>query len=657
MKSSLIYKINLAILVTFCSIAAIFTAIEFPFQKQRFNSSLDRIELILQTLVERDREPLANEIFDKNIRAMKIRLKAIMKIKGMCAIKIFNSSGHLLLSEGIKSDPQDTIMAMTVNKTISQKPVIEQKRWHGISTLQYSQEISIIGERIGFIKIYYSIKDVEKEQKSSFLIFASLLCSILLIMLVVLNLMLFRMIIRPITFLRNAMEQMGKKSINQQIDIQTEDEIGDLAKTFNRMTLELAHSHEEIKTQNQELRDNKAKIERARLYLKNVLDSMPSALVGVDNHGMVTHWNRAAEKMTGITAKNAENYLLRNILSQTGHPDKILDRSIKIIDQAVKLKSLHKKTKIAGKINDQQCFFDLTIYPLDGGDLNGDLNDAVIRIDDVTEHVRMEETMIQSEKMLSVGGLAAGMAHEINNPLAGVLQNTAVIKNRLENSDLPVNQRDAEAVGTDMATIIAFMEKREIFRLLANVQKAGSRAAEIVKDMLGFARKGDDSFSSHCLDKLLDETVNLAGTDYNLKKKFDFRQIKIVKEYEPNLPAILCEKSKIQQVFFNILQNGAQAMAERQESRNFEPAQFILRAKQKGDRIQVEIEDNGPGMDKKKSKKIFEPFFTTKPVGIGTGLGLSIAYFIINDNHKGSITVDSTPGKGTKFIIQLPINR
>ncbi len=138
------------------------------------------------------------------------------------------------------------------------------------------------------------------------------------------------------------------------------------------------------------------------------------------------------------------------------------------------------------------------------------------------------------------------------------------------------------------------------------------------------------------------------------------------KKYDKETPHIMCESSKIQQVFLNTLKNGAQAMAEgkgrisdnrqlrsEKESEIGVP-KFTLRVLPEGEMARIEIEDNGPGMDEETRKRVFEPFFTTKGVDTGTGLGLSVSYFIITENHRGTITVDSTPGKGAKFTILLP---
>jgi len=155
----------------------------------------------------------------------------------------------------------------------------------------------------------------------------------------------------------------------------------------------------------------------------------------------------------------------------------------------------------------------------------------------------------------------------------------------------------------------------------------------------------------------LDKTVELSESDYDLKKKYDFRQIKITRKYDIAMPKVMCEENTLQQVFFNILENGAQAMAEVRGQRagggmeNEEGVvpRFTIRVTQEGDMARVEIADNGPGMDEETRKRVFEPFFTTKPVGTGTGLGMSVSYFIITESHNGNITVESKPGKGAKI--------
>lgn len=274
---------------------------------------------------------------------------------------------------------------------------------------------------------------------------------------------------------------------------------------------------------------------------------------------------------------------------------------------------------------------------------------------DVTEKRRMEEVMIQSEKMLSVGGLAAGMAHEINNPLGGMIQTAEVINNRLNDVKMKANKHVAEELGVSMDTIQTFMEKRGILKMLTTIRESGERISNIVSNMLSFARKGDLCVSTHDLAGLLDKTLELAATEYDLKKHYDFKNIEIVREYGDNLPLIVCEAGKIQQVLLNILRNGAQAL---QEAGEEHPKLTVkIYYEETRNMLVTEIEDNGPGMTEAVRKRIFEPFYTTKPKSIGTGLGLSVSYFIITENHGGELLVDSAVGRGTKFIIRLPVEK
>lgn len=274
---------------------------------------------------------------------------------------------------------------------------------------------------------------------------------------------------------------------------------------------------------------------------------------------------------------------------------------------------------------------------------------------DITDRKRMEEIMVQNEKMLSVGGLAAGMAHEINNPLAGMIQTAEVMGKRLRAQPrIRANEKVALELGTSMETIEAFMDARGIPRMITAIRESGQRVAEIVSNMLSFARKSDAVVSSHDIGELLDKTLELATTDYDLKKDYDFKKIEIQREYDPDLPLVPCESAKIQQVLLNIFRNGAQAM----QTAGVENPTFTIRTSL--DRVRgmvcMEIRDNGPGMDEHEQKRIFEPFYTTKPIGLGTGLGLSVSYFIIVENHNGEMRVESRPGQGANFFIFLPVS-
>ena len=327
-----------------------------------------------------------------------------------------------------------------------------------------------------------------------------------------------------------------------------------------------------------------------------------------------------------------------------------ISRRLDNVRQAIASGKPLSDRRVAAGDAQEQHFTDVTIYPLATDSVEG----AVIRIDDVTEQVRLQETLIQSEKMLTVGGLAAGMAHEINNPLAGVMQNTQVMRSRLRD-DMPKNREVAEQCGLSMPALACYLEQREILPMMDMVMASGQRAAKIVSNMLSFSRKSDSGFLPEDLHLLLEETLELAANDYDLKKRYDFRHIEIRRHFDPALPKVACDKGKIQQVVLNLLKNGAQAMAG--DNASGRAPRFELRTRHDDKWAWIEIEDNGPGIAPEVRKRIFEPFYTTKEVGFGTGLGLSVSYFIMQQNHGGSLEVRSEPGQGACFIIKLPLKR
>ncbi|PIE61310.1 MAG: histidine kinase [Desulfobacterales bacterium] len=401
----------------------------------------------------------------------------------------------------------------------------------------------------------------------------------------------------------------------------------------------------QLKARSTERDQVEKELHRLQNYLSNIIDSMPSMLIGVDINGNITQWNKKVSQVTGITSKEAIG------LPFTTAIPRLADR-IDMVNEAIKTQQSCVVPRSLTREDTENIYEDITIYPLIANGIEG----AVIRVDDVTDKVRMEEMIIQSEKMVSVGGLAAGMAHEINNPLAGMMQTAQVMRSRLENRLMNANLVAAKTIGISIEDISAYMEHRGIFEMMDAITESGIRIAEIIKNMLNFVRKSDTTVSSHNPVQLMEKILKLAATDYDLKKQYDFKSIKIIKEYDDNPPMICCEGAKIQQVMLNLLRNGAQAMFEYKDHENFIP-QFTLRLAHEYDRnmLRIEVQDNGPGIDKKIQNRIFDPFFTTKPVGIGTGLGLSVSYFIITENHQGTMKVVSQPGKGSNFIICLPL--
>ena len=377
---------------------------------------------------------------------------------------------------------------------------------------------------------------------------------------------------------------------------------------------------------------------RMRVYLKNIIDSMPSVLVVVDNEGIITEWNQAAEKMSGIAWQQAKGCFFVEVFPE-------LRTQLDEVKRAILERRPGKTQRMTKEIQGVTHYLDVMVYPLTENTVG-----AVIRVDDVSAQVRIQEMMVQTEKMLSIGGLAAGMAHEINNPLGVILQSSQNILRRIS-PELVKNREIAEELGLDLAQLRQYLQRRDVLRFFDAIQEAGTRAAKIVSDMLTFSRRSELRFEYVDIKELLDTTMRLAASDYDLKKRYDFKQIHIEHDYDANLERVYCDKTEIEQVILNLVKNAAQAMAD-----DGTPSPTITLTTRREPKFAViEVRDNGPGMDDITRKRVFEPFFTTKEIGVGTGLGLSVSYFIIKEQHKGNLSVVSEPGKGACFRIRLPL--
>lgn len=379
---------------------------------------------------------------------------------------------------------------------------------------------------------------------------------------------------------------------------------------------------------------------KLRNHQKNIIDSMPSILVGVDEGGAITLWNKGAAKASGQNFEEVRGKQLSTIFPQ-------LDREIATAKQQIISGKNEQRTRIPRIVDGETRYENITVYPLISKGYDG----AVIRLDDITDNVRIEEMMVQTEKMMSVGGLAAGMAHEINNPLGGILQGTQNIERRLM-TRLPKNRQLADQLGVSLEGMNEYIEQRGIYKIISGVRKSATRAADIIANMLNFSRKTEVHRTTCKLNQLADSAIALAEQDYDLKKKYDFRKIEVIKDYDEELPFVICAPTEIEQVMLNLLGNAAHAM----QDSNCENPKIKIRIRQEGEYVATSVSDNGPGMNESIRKRVFEPFFTTKPKGIGTGLGLSVSYFIITENHNGSFTIESTPGAGSKFTFKLPVS-
>jgi len=424
------------------------------------------------------------------------------------------------------------------------------------------------------------------------------------------------------------------------------DELDQLRGALETMRVNLLGSVEELKTANESLieeidrREEAEKQVRAtRAALRNIIDSMPSAVIGLSEDLVVTHFNAMAAQMSGMSAEQAVGRTLGEVFAP-------LVQYQDLVREALEERRTVARQRLALPVLGGEITADLVVYPLLAEQGGG----VVIRVDDETQRAQLEEVLIQTEKMVSLGSLAAGMAHEINNPLAGVLQSAQSLQRRLS-SGLRANDKAALEAGIDLTALEAYLTARDIPEILEGMRSAGERAARIVANMLKFSRLSNRSYEQQNLAEVVDAALELAEGDYDLNRRYDFRRVRIARFYEPSLPPVPCSAQELEQVVLNIVKNAAQAMGAMQG-----PTLTVTLWREDANAV-IEIGDNGPGMEESVRKRIFDPFFTTKVQGEGTGLGLSVSYFIITQNHQGSIQVESAPGEGTTFIIRLPFDR
>jgi PAS domain S-box-containing protein len=479
-----------------------------------------------------------------------------------------------------------------------------------------------------------------------------------------------RLITRPIHQLEELSRQVTREeNYALRASRGNHDEIGSLAEAFNTMLSRIEAREQQLKRARddsqaaydqaqglaEETRHTNRKLElevqvRSKIekkltgfqnYLNSIIDSMPSALIALDEQLYVTQWNQEASALSGTRLDEALNQPIFLAFEP-------LKPYLPQLKQTVERHTVAKIERVTWVKDDEARHYALTFYPLMGGAGRG----VVIRIDDITQRLSLEEMMVQSEKMLSVGGLAAGMAHEINNPLGAILHNVQNIRRRLS-PELPKNLEQAEQIGIELETVNRYLQSREVPQLLDGIQQAGARAAKIVTHMLSFSRRSNRQMAPCDLPALIDQAVEIASNDFDLAIGFDFKGQAIVRQFDPQLGPVPGTANELEQVLLNLLKNAAQAIHQREDDR--EPGRIILRTRLNPPWAEIQVEDNGIGMSENVRKRTFEPFFTTKEIGQGTGLGLSVSYFIITNNHKGQMEVQSTPGQGTCFTLRLPL--
>ena len=397
-------------------------------------------------------------------------------------------------------------------------------------------------------------------------------------------------------------------------------------------------SNRNLSTEVEHHKQTSEQLHSVEAYINSIIQSMPNMLIGVDKGGVITQWNKAAHAISGVDAEAALGQSLWAVYPQIaieqGHIERVLNT---------------KEPMQIEHAQHGQYYYDITVYPLVGTTEPG----VVVLVDDVTQRVLAESTLIQKDKMASMGELAAGMAHDINSPLSAILQAVQTVQRRLS-PDLPANQEPAKNSDLDLGNLAKYIKEREITELLDGVQEAGARTSAIVSNLLEFARSSSHDKQAVDIIDVIENTLDLARNIFSLQGGLRFQDIRIERSYPEQSPEFNCYPAEMQQVFLNLFRNANHAL-QAVDDPNHVP-RIMIRVYSMDIYLRIEVEDNGVGMNEEVQQHIFEPFFTNKEFsdGEGSGLGLSVSHFIVTEHHAGHIAVTSELGEGSTFHIQMP---
>lgn len=348
-------------------------------------------------------------------------------------------------------------------------------------------------------------------------------------------------------------------------------------------------------------------LERIKTYTENILESINVAVLALDSSGRITSCNRAFEQLYQSSRSRIVGSFIENLFP--GDVVASIEGAAGTKEWALRSPANIYKLYLenhAGK----RLIVNLSLIPLQQDAAEG----CLMVLDDITEKLRMEDQLLQAEKLSSIGLLAAGIAHEVNTPIAGISSYTQMLLKQTPETD-----------------------RRK--QILEKIEKQTFRAAEIVNGLLSFSRMNGSEFKNVDINQLIHESLTLL--DHQLSSS----HITVESRYDESLPPVYGNAGKLQQVFLNILLNAKDAMPSGGE--------LGIRTAMNDSMVIIDVTDTGTGISQENLSRIFDPFFTTKAIGKGTGLGLAVSYGIIQE-HGGRIFVDSDSGKGTRFTVKLP---
>ncbi|HEX7507053.1 MAG TPA: ATP-binding protein, partial [Polyangia bacterium] len=359
----------------------------------------------------------------------------------------------------------------------------------------------------------------------------------------------------------------------------------------------------------------------SEIKFRRIVETAHEGIWMLDRDGLTTYMNRRMADMLGLDPADTESAHLLHFLAETKVVEAITGYLNGKTDGTETYRAQCRLRRDDGSALCGMLAFHSIV------DENGICLGHLATIFDITEHRRLQEQLMVSDRMASVGILAAGVAHEINNPLAAVLTNLHMAVECIPTLKLdPSSEEDRVELGEE----------------LADALEASERLRDIVRDLKIFSRTPETSMGPVDMQRILESSLRMAWNELK-------HRARIIRQFQP-VPLVHGDESRLGQVFLNLIVNAVQAMEEGHANTNTITVSTGVDAR---GRIEVEVRDSGCGMSQEVLSHLFTPFYTTKPVGVGTGLGLSICNRIVQALG-GEITVESEVGKGSSFRVFLP---
>ena len=438
---------------------------------------------------------------------------------------------------------------------------------------------------------------------------------------------------KPLHRLHKGIEVVSGGNLDYRVGTVASDEVGQLSRAFDYMILKLKATTVSCDELVKEVEERR-KVEMELLRLVSIIEHSQDAIIGKTVDGIVFSWNKGAQKIYGYSYDEVKGRSILVVVPPENH-----DEFNQLMDRVNNGEFIENFETTRIRKDGRKIYVSLTLSPIksESGDVIGistigrDITASRKAQNELrVAYNKLKETqtqLVQASKMASIGMLAGGVAHEVNNPLTGVLNNVQLVKLMVEKGKKA--------------------SSRELIEIFDAIEESAVRCKKITQSLLSFSRISKGEFKKVSLNEIVDEVLSLIGHEISLEN------ILIKREFAPDIPPVIGDAQLLQQAIFDIINNAEWAIR-----KNSAKDGGVIDVKTVYDwghrRAILSISDTGIGIPKENIDRIFEPFFTTKPVGEGTGLGLSIVYNIIK-GHNGTIEVESLENRGTMFKITLPV--